>query len=78
MSYVAPKPEVQAEIVKNGDVLGAIFAHGDSGRHDQGALTVSVQLNATDEVWVRERYPNDGEIFGARFSTFTGFLIYSY
>jgi len=77
MSYVDPKPEIQAEIVKNGASLARIFAHGDSGRHDQGAVTVTTQLNATDEVWVRESSPNDGELLGLKFTTFTGFLIYS-
>ncbi|XP_052807392.1 complement C1q tumor necrosis factor-related protein 3-like [Mya arenaria] len=76
MSWIDPKPEIQAELVKNGQVLARIFGHGDSGRHDQGGVTVTTQLVTGDEVWIRELTPNDDAVYGGRFSSFTGFLLY--
>lgn len=77
MSYIDPYPEVQAALVKNGNPLARVFCHGDNGKHDQGSVTVTVQLEEGDEVWVEQLHPSDDSIYGGRFTSFTGFLVTS-
>lgn len=76
LSFYDPHPEFHAAIVKNGGVLTRIYGHGDNGRHDQGSATVVVQLNARDEVWVRMQEVSDTSLFGERYTTFTGALLW--
>lgn len=77
MTSVDPYPEVQASVMKNTTELARVFGHGDNGRHDQGSVTVTVQLDVNDEVWVELIYPADDTIYGGRFTSFTGFLLFA-
>jgi len=76
LSWVNDHAEFQADLKKDGVILARAFGHGDSGRHDQGSVTVATQLQKGNEVWVSLKYPNDDSIYGARYSTFMGCLVY--
>ncbi|KAL4217872.1 hypothetical protein ACF0H5_022611 [Mactra antiquata] len=75
LSYVGEKSEYSAAIVKNGVNLALIYGHGDSGRHDQGSVTVVTELTNGDEVWVR-MLTGDASIWGGRYTSFTGAILY--
>ena len=76
MSYKNAHPEIWISIVKNGSELGKAYAHGDSGRHDQGSVTVVTQLSLADEVWIRLSGPAAGDSFwGDRCTSFMGYLL---
>lgn len=75
LSYVDPHPEAQVDLVRNNIVLAKVYVHGDSGRHDQGSVTATVQLDAGDEVWAQTSVYDDTTIWGGRLSSFTGFLL---
>ena len=66
---------VHANMMKNGTILGRVFA-GDqaSGWPDTGAVTVVVDLEKDDDVFVQEYYGN-AAFHGDKFCTFTGFLL---
>ncbi|XP_045181237.2 uncharacterized protein LOC123540350 [Mercenaria mercenaria] len=75
LSYVNAKAEFDASIVKNGNILASAFGHGDSGRHDQGSVTVVTQLNVGDEISVKNRVIADDAYWGDRYSSFMGILV---
>lgn len=77
LSFVNAHPEFSAAIVKNGGNLALIYGHSDNGRHDQGSVTVVTQLDAGDEVWVKLLSPDDGSIYGGRYTTFSGALLWN-
>ena len=66
---------MHASIVQNGNNVGVIYAHGDSGRHDQGAQTVVIQVKQGDEIWVKNIDITDDQIYGGYYSTFSGYLL---
>jgi predicted acyltransferase (DUF342 family) len=63
------------QITKNGIPLAKVYGLGSSAIAEQGSVTVATQLNIGDEVWVKHIYPADGDIWGERFTSFTGVLI---
>ncbi|KAH3715704.1 uncharacterized protein LOC127855545 [Dreissena polymorpha] len=67
--------ELHAVIVHNGNVVTRITSHGDSGRHDQGSQTVVIKMNAGDEVAVQNSEYPDESVYGAMYSSFSGYLI---
>lgn len=77
LSYRNPHPDIQASVMKNGQVLARVYGHGDNGIYDQGSVTVTVQLQEGDEVWVELHNPADSSIYGYRYTSFTGFLLSS-
>lgn len=77
LSFVNDHSEYSAALVKNGSNLALVYGHGDSGRHDQGSVTVVTQLKAGDEVWVKLLSPADTSIYGGRYTTFSGVFLYS-
>ena len=74
-SYTNPS-EVRAAITVNGIEIAKIFGHGDSGRHDQGAQTVIVNLKVNDEVDVRNINLDHEAVYGNLYSSFSGILLY--
>jgi len=75
MSHDTGHPEIWVHLMKNGNVMANAYAHGTSGRHDQGSVTVVAQLAVGDEVWVSLMGPADTTLWGERFDTFMGCLI---
>lgn len=71
------KANFNAVIVKNGNWIAAITGHGGENVHqlNQGSVTVAMQLDVGDQVWVKNAHTNDAAIAGWGFSTFTGILI---
>lgn len=67
-------PRIEVDLMKNDIVLVSAFAHG-SIDHDQGSVTVPVELDAGDEVWVQLEYPDDTSIWGNGYTSFSGFLL---
>ncbi|XP_053373708.1 complement C1q and tumor necrosis factor-related protein 9A-like [Mercenaria mercenaria] len=64
---------VETEIVKNGDSMVRLYSYGKF--YDQGTSGVVLQLNASDEVWVRNMGTNGENVHGSNWSTFSGFQI---
>lgn len=75
LSYIDAHAEFNAAIVKNGFILATAYGHGDSGRHDQGSVTVVTQLNVGDEVSVKNINNADDSIWGSTYTTFMGILV---
>lgn len=66
-------------LVKNGAEVGYIYARSDSsGRDDSGSNTFILDLNVSDDVWVKihEGFHDDGDIIDPNFSTFSGVFLY--
>lgn len=77
MNVRGSNPGMYVNFVKNGGVLSRGMADGSQGGYSQGSITAAVQLQVGDEVWCEVYYPEDsGQIFGGRYSTFTGFLLF--
>ena len=75
MSYVGTHSDIWVHLEKNGNILANAYGHGDSGRHDQGSVTVVAQLVAGDEVWVRLGGPADASLWGDGNDSFMGLLV---
>lgn len=67
---------LHAEIVKNGTVLGRVFAHAETSHRDQGSVTVVSYVNQGEQVWVRNIDNNDLGLGGELYSVFSGYLLY--
>lgn len=69
--------EVDAALVKNSHPFGLVIGHGEGGRSDQGSVTIAMQLEEGDEVWVEITWPQATAVRGGSYgqSTFTGFLL---
>jgi len=76
MTFINNPTEVRAAITVNGIQIAHIFGHGDSGRHDQGAQTVIVNLKVNDEVDVRNIQLDHDVVYGDLYSSFSGILLY--
>jgi len=76
MTFYNNPAEVQAAITVNGITIAMVFGHGDSGRHDQGAQTVIVNLKVNDEVDVRNVKFDHDVVYGNLYSSFSGILLY--
>lgn len=69
---------IEAVLLKNGVKLAISLANGTPKTVDQGSITATTQLQDGDEVWVEVYYPGtDAFVYGNKFSSFTGFLLYS-
>ncbi|XP_060580973.1 uncharacterized protein LOC132737659 [Ruditapes philippinarum] len=69
---------IYAEIAKNGASLAKAYGRGQSKTIDtQGSVSVATQMDVGDEVWVKHTFPADGNLWGERFTSFTGVLISS-
>lgn len=67
---------IEAALYKDGTLLEKAMADGRTSGYDQGSFTVTTQLQEGSEVWVECYYPKtDDYLYGARFSSFTGFLL---
>lgn len=74
-SHTTDEIEAHAAIVHNGNALARLYAHGDSGRHDQGGQTIVASVEAGDEVWV-ENIDQVADIYGDSYTTFSGYLLW--
>ncbi|XP_052777455.1 cerebellin-2-like isoform X2 [Mya arenaria] len=76
LSFYTGSVELHADLVHNGNVINRVYGHGDSGRHAQGSQTAVLQLQVSDEVWVRNIDYNDESVYGGAYSSFCGSLLY--
>jgi hypothetical protein len=74
-SVLTAQTMAYSQITKNGTPLAKVYGLGNSAIAEQGSVTVATQLNSGDEVWVKHIYPAGGDIWGERFTSFTGVLI---
>lgn len=80
LSTTRPNQYVEVTMQKNGNRLGMAYANGSDSvnRLDQGSITLAVELDVGDEIWVQYDHPEDGVFAGYYGSSFTGILINSY
>ena len=77
MSLLSVSPHCHAELVKDSQVL-AMIDFSDTTAFIQSSQGVIVELNAGDDVSVKEAHYTDCVYYGSYFSTFSGFLLYQY
>ena len=68
--------EVHACIMVNGKRTVSIFGHGSAGRHEQGTQVAVLQLAVGDTVTVENIDTPDTPVYGNRYTSFTGVLLY--
>lgn len=73
-TYSSDEEEFHAALVHNGDLIARIYGCGSPGRHDQAGQTVIIQLETGDEVWI-ENIELVSDVWGAYYSTFSGYLL---
>jgi len=61
-------------IVHQGTVVAKLV--GDHSEWEQSAVTVLIQAQAGDEIWVRNNGPSNENIYGDYFSSFAGYLVW--
>ena len=76
---VLAQKRLEAEIVKNGNVIQRIFAGTNDVGNGPGSNLVIVHLNLGDRVWVKvhDKYHDTGDTLDGPWCTFAGFLLYS-
>lgn len=67
---------VHGEIVKNGNTLVRIYARAETGYRDQGANTVIINADLGDTFWVRVTKNDDLGLGGAKYTSFSGVLLW--
>ncbi|XP_053391790.1 rho-associated protein kinase 1-like [Mercenaria mercenaria] len=69
---------IQTEIVKDGVALVVIYAAGATGSHgyDQGFNSAVIQCNQGERVWVRVHAHYGTDLYGGRYTTFSGYLLW--
>ena len=65
---------IHALLLKNGDKMGRIDC-GQSLDYEHCLITVTLELQEGDEVWIAHKDPPTGQISGYGVSSFTGFLL---
>ncbi|KAH3741720.1 heavy metal-binding protein HIP-like [Dreissena polymorpha] len=70
-----PHNHIETALVVNGSRKALTHSYGADNVRDQGSITIVVQLNAADEVWVELGWPNDAYLFGNMWTSFTGAII---
>ena len=65
---------IQALLLKNGDKMGRIDC-GQSLDYEHCSITVILELQEGDEVWIAHKDPPAGQISGYGVLSFTGFLL---
>ncbi|XP_033764097.1 complement C1q tumor necrosis factor-related protein 4-like [Pecten maximus] len=74
-----PGKDINTQLVKNGGMISAIYAGGQSGTYDHGGNTAIIELAVGDKVWVRVLSDTDqAAILDFVYSSFSGFLLYPY
>ena len=76
-SLLSVSSHCHAELVKNGQIL-AMIDFSDTITFIQAAQGVIVELDAGDDVSVKEAHYSDCIYYGSYYSTFSGFLLYQY
>ena len=74
MSFV--DTEFHACIMVNGKRTISIFGHGSVGRHEQGTQVAVLQLAVGDTVTIENIDIPDTPLYGGRYTSFTGVLLY--
>lgn len=69
----------QTELIKDGASLMNIYSAGATSGHgfDQGFNSVITRCNEGEAVWVRAFKDEASAILGVRYTTFSGFLLWS-
>ena len=70
-------PHCHAELVRDGQIL-AMIDFSDTTTYIQASQGVIVELDAGDDVSVKEAHYTDCVYYGSYYSTFSGFLLYQY
>ena len=65
---------IQALLLKNGDKMGRIDC-GQSLDYEHCSITVILELQEGDEVWIAHKDPTAGQISGYGVLSFKGFLL---
>jgi len=75
---IYPQKRLEAEIVKNGNLIQRVYADTQDIGHGPGSNMVIVQLQQGDRVWVKvhDKYHDTGDILDGPWCTFNGFLLY--
>ncbi|XP_069125520.1 uncharacterized protein [Argopecten irradians] len=73
-----PGQDVDVKLVKNGSVVGYVYAGGESGTFDHGGNTAIVELAEGDSVWVQNEYTQHGTTIDFFYTSFSGFMLYPY
>ena len=77
VSLLSVSPHCHAKLVKDGQIL-AMLDFSDTTKYIQSSQGVIVELNAGDDVSVKEANYTDCVYNGLYFSRFSGFLLYQY
>jgi len=70
---IYPQKRLEAEIVKNGNVIQRVYAGTQYIGDGPGSNMVIVQLQQGDRVWVKV---HTGDLLDGPWCTFNGFLLY--
>ena len=75
---IYPQKRLEAEIVKNGNVIQRVYAGTQYIGDGPGSNMVIVQLQQGDRVWVKVhgKYHHTGDLLDGPWCTFNGFLLY--
>ena len=74
-SSTMSKDDIQTEITVNGNfTIARMFTGTHDGDFDQGVNMGLVRLGVGDKVWVRKTSVEGDDLFGDRWTTFSGFL----
>ncbi|XP_052815034.1 complement C1q tumor necrosis factor-related protein 3-like [Mya arenaria] len=65
------------QLLHNGNWIGHVLADDLPSSHETSTLSVSVQLEKSDQIWVQNEYAYSGveSIDGNRWSSFVGYLV---
>lgn len=68
---------VESEIVHNGQYLNHMYSSDNDHYQEQGTNGGVIVLEKGDHVWVRNAHRDKTKVFGHKYSTFSGFLLFS-
>lgn len=61
--------------MKNGVEIAGAYGNAHGGPHEQGSVTVVMELKVGDEVYISNQRHNDVIVYGDNLSSFMGCLI---
>jgi len=66
---------LETEMVVNGREV--VYMYSMDSKYEQGTNSAVLILKQNDEVWVRHRMSEGDQIYGASWSSFSGFLLHA-
>ena len=64
-------------IAHNGQDIAKLYTHGNGGSWAHSSQSVVLQANQGDEVWVRNIDYINTSVYGKKYSSFSGYLLYA-